>query len=165
MGHWSDDVIDIADALDLLESCVRDRGEGYRSPRRHLSAVSPSGRNDVSLAATDSIVTLALRKAGVPLMALPPLAHTPVAEVYASGHPCLNLTLGAVVVFRAAESEEWRGQTWVMAFQAALRAASRFVELIPDTVAGSAAEAVDASRRGAPPPQYGECGARRLSGA
>jgi hypothetical protein len=127
-------VIDIVDALDLLDSCVRDRGEGYRALRRRLPAVLRTGPIDAFPAATDSIVTLALSKAGAPLTALSPLAHMSVADVYASGRHPLDLTLGAVVAFRAAESVERRGQTWAMSLQAALRAASRFVELIPDRV-------------------------------
>jgi hypothetical protein len=136
---WKHHVIDIVDALDLLASCVRDRGEGYRSlrPRDEL----PS--------ATDSIVIDALSKAGAPLTALSPLAHTPIADLYASGRHPVPLTLGAVVVFRAAESEDRRGHTWGMSLEAALRAASRFVELAPDGVVRRAAEAVAASQRGA----------------
>jgi hypothetical protein len=132
-------VIDIVDALDLVDSCVRECGEGYRSLRRR----------DAIPTATDSIVTLALSKAGVPLTALSPLAHTPIADLYVSGRHPLPLTLGAVVVFRAAESEDRRGQTWAICSEAALRAASRFVELIPDRVVGYAAEAVAASDPGA----------------
>jgi hypothetical protein len=132
---WKDGMIDIVDALDLLDSCVRDRGPGYRSLPRRLRAVSPTGVDDAFPAATESIVTLALSKAGAPLTALRLLAHTPVADVYASGRHRLNLTLGAVVVLRAAESMERHGQTWAMSLQAARRAASRFVELIPDRVA------------------------------
>jgi hypothetical protein len=148
--------IDMVEALDLLDSCVRDYGEGFRSQRRH----------DALPTATDSIVTLALSKAGAPLTALSPLAHTPIADLYASGRPPLPLTLGAVVVFRAAESEDRRGQTWAMCSQAALRAASRFVELIPDRVVRCAAEAVAATDRGAPLAQHGEGGcAGRGSGA
>jgi hypothetical protein len=159
--------IDLVDALDLLESCVRDRGEGYRSPHRRLPAVSPTGSGDAFPTATDnSIVTLALSKAGAPLTALISLASTPIADLYASGRHPLNLTLGAVVVFRAAESAERRGQTWAMSLQAALRAASRFVDLIPDRVVARAAEAVAASHQGAPLEQHGGCGcARRGSGA
>jgi hypothetical protein len=134
----TDQVIDIIDALDLLDRCVRDRGDGYRS----LS------RGDAFPTATDSIVALALSKAGAPLTALSPLAHTPIAELYASGRPPLPLTLGAVVVFRAAESVDRRGQTWATSYQAALRAASRFVELIPDKVVSCAAEAEAATQRG-----------------
>jgi hypothetical protein len=157
--------IDLVDALDLLESCVRERGEDYRSPRRRLPAASPTGSGDAFPTATDSIVTLALSKAGMPLTALIPLAYTPIADVYASGQHPLNLTLGAVVVLRAAESAERRGQTWAMSLQAALRAASRFVDLIPDRVLGRAAEAMAASEHGAPPPHHCECGsARRGSG-
>jgi hypothetical protein len=136
---WTDHPVDIVDALDLLGSCVRDRGEGHRSRRR----------GDGVPTATDSIVILALTKAGAPLTALRPLTHTPIADLYASGQHPLPLTLGAVVVFRAAESEDRRGQTWGMSLQAALRAASRFVDLVPDRVVSSAVEAVAASRRGA----------------
>lgn len=112
---WRDHMIDIGEALDLLDWCVRDRGEDYRS------------------AATDRIVPLALRKAGAPLTAVSPLARTRVADIYASDrHNPLNLTLGAVMVLSAAESAERDEQTWEIALQAALRAASRFLELIPD---------------------------------
>jgi hypothetical protein len=135
---WKHHVIDIVDALDLLASCVRDRGEGYRS--LHPRDALPS--------ATDSVVIYALSKAGAPLTALSPLAHTPIADLYASGRHPLPLTLGAVVVFRAAESEDRRGHTWGMSLEAALRAASRFVELAPDSVVRRAAEAVAPSHRG-----------------
>jgi hypothetical protein len=146
---WRDRVIDIVNALDLLDSCVRDRGEDYRSLPRRLAAVSATEPQDEALAASDSIVTLALRKAGAPLTALNALAHAPIADVYASGRPDLNLTLGAVVVFRAADSAERRGQTWAMSLHAALQAAARFVELIPDKLAACAAERMTASDRGA----------------
>jgi hypothetical protein len=107
-------MIDIVDALDLLDSCVRDRGANYRP----------------FTAATDSIVTLALTKAGAPRGAIEPLVHTAVADLYAPGRPPLNLTLGAVAVLRAAHSVERRGETWAVSLQAAQRAASRFAELI-----------------------------------
>jgi hypothetical protein len=145
---WRDRVIDIVDALNLLDSCVRDRGNDYRSPPRRLAAVSPTEPQGEASAATDSIVTCALRKAGAPLAVLSALAYTPIADVYASGPPDLNLTLGAVVVFRAAEAAERLGQTWAMSLEAALRVAARFVELIPDRVAVRAADAVAASDRG-----------------
>jgi hypothetical protein len=105
--------MDMGAALDLLESSVRERGQGYRA------------------AASDGIVTLALRKAGVPGPALGPLAHASVGDLYAAGRLPLNLTLGAVVVLRAAESAERDGQPWAMAMAAALRAAARFLELLP----------------------------------
>jgi hypothetical protein len=139
---WKDRVIDIVDALDLLDSCVRDPGVDYRSLPRRLAAVSSTEPQDEALAASDSIVTLALRRAGSPLTALSALAHAPIADVYASGRPDLNLTLGAAVVLRAADAAERRGQTWAMSLQAALQAAARFVELIPDRVAARAAGVV-----------------------
>jgi hypothetical protein len=105
--------IDIGAALDLLDSSVRERGQGYCS------------------AATEGIVTLALRKAGVPGPALGPLAHASVSDLYTAGRLPLNMTLGAVVVLRAAESADRIGQPWAMAMAAALRAAARFLELLP----------------------------------
>jgi hypothetical protein len=101
-------VIDIIDALDLLDGCVRDRGADYRPPRRRGSA--------------DGIVNLALVKAAS-------------ADVDA-----FSVTLGADVAFRAAASAERLGQAWGPCVQAAVRAASTFVDLIPDGVLGCTAE-------------------------
>jgi hypothetical protein len=134
-------MIDIVDALDLLDACVRDRGAGFRSPRRRGSAASPQGRYFSCPAVRDSIVNLALIKAGVPLPAVSRLADKAVADVYASGRSPLDLTLGAVAVLRAAESMERRGHAWGLCLQAAVDAASRFIELIPDGVVRCAAEA------------------------
>jgi hypothetical protein len=127
-------MIDIVDALDLLDACVRDRGAGFRSPRRRGSAASPRGRYFSCPAARDSIVNLALIKAGVPLSAVNRLADKTVADVYSSGLHPLDLTLGAVAVLRAAESMERRGHAWGSCLQGAADAASRFIELIPDGV-------------------------------
>jgi hypothetical protein len=125
---------DIVDALELLDSCVRDHGRNHRSPTRNESAASPIGGQDTGRAATDSIVTLAMAKAGTAITSVSRPAGTSIGAAYAAGQNPLNLTLGAVVVLRAAESVERRGETWAMAFQAALRAASRFLELLPDGV-------------------------------
>jgi hypothetical protein len=134
-------VIDIVEALDLLDNCVRDRGADYRSRPRRGSVDSRSGHYYTCPAATDSIVKLALVKAGAPHSAVDRLTHGTVGDFYASGPDSLNLTLGAVVAFRAAESKEGLGHTWGLCLQAALHAASRFVELIPDGVLGRAAGA------------------------
>jgi hypothetical protein len=158
-------MIDIVDTIDLLDSCVRDRGAGYRSPHRRDLADSRRGRSSNYPAATDSIVSLALIRAGAPMSAVSRVANSTVAEAYAAGLHPLNLTLGAVVALRAAESTERRGQTWGSCLQAALRAASRFIEVIPEGVVGCAAEAVAVSHRGNPLSRHGECRcARRESG-
>lgn len=133
-------MIDIVEALDLLDNCVRDRGADYRSRHRCSSAVPRSGRRYRCPTATDSIVKLALIKAGAPQSAVGRLTSGTVADFYASGPDSLNLTLGAVVALRAAESMDRLGHTWGVCLQAALRAATRFVELIPDGVVGRAAE-------------------------
>jgi hypothetical protein len=132
-------MIDIVDALELLGSCIRERGESYQPPYRRLPAVSPTEPEDKGSAARDSIVTLALGKAGAPPNALSAVAHLLIVDAYTAGRPPLDLSLGAVVVLHAAESAELRGQTWAMSLQAALDAASRFVELIPDHVVDRAA--------------------------
>jgi hypothetical protein len=133
-------MIDIVDALELLGSCVRERGESYQPPCRRLPAVSPTESEDMDPAARHSIVTLALGKAGAPPEALSAVAHLPIVAAYTAGCPPLDLSLGAVVVLHAAESAELRGQTWAMSLQAALDAASRFIELIPDQVVARAAK-------------------------
>jgi hypothetical protein len=133
---WPNRVIDIGYALDLLDSCVRGRGDDNQPSPRHLAVESPHEPEHIFPTAGDNIVIVAMRKAGAPPAALSALTHTCIADVYASGRPALNLTLGAVAVFRAAESAERRGQTWAMSVQAARRTASRFAELIPDKLAG-----------------------------
>jgi hypothetical protein len=141
---WPDRVIDIGYALELLDNCVSDRGD--QSPPRRAAVVSLTGPERISPAAGDSIVIVAMRKAGAPPAALSALRHISFTELYASGRPVLNLTLGAVVVFRAAQSAEQRGQTWAVAVQAAWRTASRFAELIPDRLASPAAAAAAPER-------------------
>jgi hypothetical protein len=150
--------LDIVDALELLDRCVRERGEDYRSLPDRLPAGSPTGADEAFPGETDRIVTLALSKAGAPRQALSALAHTSLADLYASGRHPFDLTLGAVVVFRAAESVERRGQTWATALQAASRAASRLLDLIPDSVVAGAAHAAAGSHRAAPPAQVDEGG-------
>jgi hypothetical protein len=132
--------MDIVDALDLLDSCVRDRGADYRPRRRHGSAGSPTGRIYQCAAATDSIVDLALIKGGVPHAGAGRLARRLVADPYPPGPDPFNLTLGAAVVLRAAGSAERLGKTWRSCLQAGLQAAATFVELIPDSVVECAAE-------------------------
>jgi hypothetical protein len=130
-------VINIVDALDLLDSCVRERGDNYRSTRRRDPIGSLSRRYPACPTTTDSIVTLVLAKAGTPLTAISRVANTSVGDAYASGEHDLNLTVGAVVVLRAAESKERHGATWGVARQAAAHAASRFAELVLPVAPGS----------------------------
>jgi hypothetical protein len=136
-------MIDIVDALDLIDRCVHERGDSYRSPRSRDPAGPVSRRFPTCPAASDSIVTLVLTKAGTPHAVISGLASTSVADAYASGERDLNLTVGAVVVLRAAQAVERRGQTWGVAREAAVRAASRFADLMLPVAEGarSAAQA------------------------
>jgi hypothetical protein len=129
-------MIDIVDALDVLDSCVADRGADYRSRRRRNWAVPLSERYYHCPAPAESIVSLALIKAGAPQSSVGLLSHKSIADVYATDRARLNLTLGAVVALRAAESMERLGHSWGSCREAALQAASRFVELIPDGFPG-----------------------------
>jgi hypothetical protein len=110
-------MIDIVDALDLLDSWVCQRGSDYRSAHRGQVARPRTGRHSYYACrdATDSVVTSGLTRIGP------------------------NLTLGAVVVLRAAASVQRQGGTRGASRDAGLRAASRFVELVPDDLIGSAA--------------------------
>jgi hypothetical protein len=158
-------VIDIVDTIDLLDSCVRDRGAGYRSPHRRGSADSRLGRCYTLPGSNRQHRQPGVDQGGCAAVSSRPVANSTVADVYASRPQPLNLTLGAVVALRAAESMERRGHTWGSCLQAAVRAASRFIEGIPDGVAGCAAEAAVVSHRGAPLSRHGECRcARRASG-
>jgi hypothetical protein len=145
-------MIDIVDALDLLNSCVRDRGENYRSPALDESTASASWRYDAGRAVTDDIVTRALASAATPTTTGSWLMRGSVVDAYASGQNPFNLTLGAVIVLRAAQSTERRGATWGASLEAALRGASRFVELIPGGFGDSTpyAKAASSSRRTRP---------------
>ena len=96
-------MIDIVDALDLLNSCVRDRGEDYRSPALDESTASASWRYDAGRAVTDDIVTRAVASAATPTTTGSWLIRRSVVDAYASGQNPFNLTLGAVIVLRAAE--------------------------------------------------------------
>jgi hypothetical protein len=129
-------MIDIVGALDLLDSCVLDRGEDHRPLGGGRPAASPARSDGALPAAAENIVTLALSKAGAPPRALWPLAHTSFADLYAAGRHPVNMTLGAIGVLRAAESAERRGQTWAMCLAAGLQAAARFVDLMPEGMAG-----------------------------
>ena len=55
-------------------------------------------------------------------------------DVVAAGWDASVLTLGASVVFRAAESTDRRGGTWGEAQIHALQAVARFVAVIPDSL-------------------------------
>jgi hypothetical protein len=124
-------VIDILDALDVLDSCVRDRGESHRPAGRHGSASGPRSRYARCAPVSDSITTQVLTRAGAPSAAISRLAGRSIGDAYASGERDLGVTVGAVAVLRAAESVERDGGTWGLAQEAAVRAAARFVDLIP----------------------------------
>jgi hypothetical protein len=116
-------MIDIVYALDLLDTWVCRHGSDYRSAHRAQAARTRTGRPSYHACrdTTDSIAISGLTHIGTPSLRTP------------------NLTLGAVVVLRAAASVQRQGGTCGASRNAGLRAAARFVELIPDHLIGSAA--------------------------
>jgi hypothetical protein len=101
-------MIDIVDALDLLNGCVQERGESWL-PARDESSPSASLRYEAGRPVMDGMVSRALANAGTPPTPCRWLIHSSVVDAYAVGQNPFNLTLGAVVVLRAAESSERSG--------------------------------------------------------
>jgi hypothetical protein len=102
-------MIDIVDALDLLVSCVRDRGENYRSPALDESTASAIWRYDVDRAVTGDIVTRALASAATPTTTGRWLIRRSVVDAYASGQNPFNLTLRRHrVACRGIDRSTWR---------------------------------------------------------
>ncbi|MGX7678613.1 hypothetical protein ACSMXN_06920 [Jatrophihabitans sp. DSM 45814] len=126
-------MIDIVDALDLLKSCVRDRGADYRARPRRGQRGSRRARYYECRPGSNSIVGLALIKADVSAATATLLTNCSVGEAIASGSAPKEFTLGAVVTLRAAQTMERRGHDWGSCLQAGVQAAARFIELIPDS--------------------------------
>ena len=128
--------IDVVDALDLLDHCVRERGQGYRTTTRPRTPGLRTDRDPSLRSAVrrDGIVNHALLRSVV-LGAVDYVADPGTGtDVGAAGWDASVLTLGASVVFRAAESTDRRGGTWGEAQADALQAVARFVAVIPDSL-------------------------------
>jgi hypothetical protein len=128
--------IDVVDALDLLDRCVCERGQGYRTTTRPRTPGLRTDR-DLSLSSAvwpDGMVSYALLCSAVFGAADRVADPGTGTDVAAAGWDASVLTLGASVVFRAAESTDRRGGTWGEAQTHALRAAARFVAVIPDSL-------------------------------
>jgi hypothetical protein len=131
-------MIDVVDALELLAACVEDRGADYRSSRRRGLATARGERFYDCPAPTDSIAGLALAKAGAPPSALDPLGQWTIADLRVGQPTAVKLTLGALVVLRAAESADRLGHAWGSCLEAALQALPAFIDLIPQRVVSRA---------------------------
>ena len=84
-------MIDIVDALDLLNGCVQERGESWL-PARDESSPSASLRYEAGRPVMDGMVSRALANAGTPPTPCRWLIHSSVVDAYAVGQNPFNLT-------------------------------------------------------------------------
>ncbi len=129
-------MLDIVEALDLLDSC------GPRSAIAHVTAERDCAAGALTVCAlsphVDDIVAGFLRDAvrsRRPGCANAAADRTPLAS---GGAPALRwrretLSVGAVIVLCAAESARRRGATWHQYVQVAEQAAVRYLDVLPES--------------------------------
>jgi hypothetical protein len=126
-------MIDVVHALDLLEQCVAERGCGYVYAPRQLRG-GYSTCLYVHNGKPDCIIGLALAKSGVPVAALQEFGGDRLAGLYSAHRLPVDLTIGALAVFRAAQGAQDQGLAWGAAFRKATLIAGRYLDLIPPAV-------------------------------
>jgi len=110
---------DIEAALNALEVAVEQAGEGHYGPRRYIDKDQRC------------IVGDAWYRLGVPSEALRSLGVEKIEDLHKEGILPFPMTLGAVVVYRAAQKAQDANLTWGQALDAAIRTASRYLTLMP----------------------------------
>lgn len=126
--------IDIGRALDLLAAAVQRRGRDFvyqpvwMEESRYLTC------QYANRGSPDCIVGQALALAGVGFPDLAAMPDDRIRDLYLRDEFPVVLTLGALVVFDAAQQSQDRGCRWGDVFTAATAAAIRFVDLVPDAV-------------------------------
>jgi hypothetical protein len=122
-------LIDIVRALDLLAAAVEQRGESF---------VFVAGRHQLCLYRADGgpqcLVGRCLSLAGVGDDELDALGGDAVRDLYRRGALPARLTLGALVVFDAAQRGQDRAYSWGDALDYAVGVAERFLGLIPPSI-------------------------------
>jgi hypothetical protein len=108
-------LIDIGRALDLLDAAVDDHDAGRAG----------SGEPPLALAAH------ALSLDGVDRPQLEPLTSAGLREMFARRRLPAPFTLGALIVFHAAQRAEDRGRSWAESVAYARQVALRFIALLP----------------------------------
>jgi hypothetical protein len=140
-------MIDVVQALDLLEQCVAERGCDYvYAPRWKVR-----GGYSTCLYAHDGepdcIIGLALAKSGLPVETLHLLNGDRLAGLYSARLLPMDITLGALAVFRAAQGAEDQGLSWGVALREATLTAGRYFDLIPPAIVADAFDTYRAERR------------------
>jgi len=138
MNTDADSPIDVVAAINSLEELTH--GNETRTNSTGLYFDSTDGF---------SLVGAALNKAGVPVETLILLGPLRVEYLYERNLLPVKLTLGAAMVYRAAQRTQdgqvGADRSWGAAFDHAVVAASRVIDLIPDSVvAAASAELVPA---------------------
>ena len=119
-------MIDIVDALDLLDECVRGEAAGHYSPE---DAKLPG-------ALLAAVVSQAFPSARGLLRA--PLGPRSRAEDAATGRE--TISLGALIALRTADRKQRTGAPWVSSVAAARRAVMAYVDLLPERLLQEAAD-------------------------
>jgi hypothetical protein len=139
-------VIDVVEALDLLEQCVTERGCDYVYAPRWRMRGGYSTCVYAYKGKPDCIIGLALAKSGVPVETLQTLSSSRLACLYSGDRLAIDLTLGAVAVFRAAQGAQDQGLSWGVALRRATLIAGRYFDLIPAALVADASDHYGAKR-------------------
>jgi hypothetical protein len=131
-------MIDVVQALDLLDRCVAERGCDYAYAPRWTAHGGYSTCQYVHDGEPDCMIGLALAKSGMPVEALRMLGSDRLAGLYSAHRLPIDLTLGALAVFRAAQRAQDEGQCWGVALRQARLIAGRYFGLIPSAVVADA---------------------------
>jgi hypothetical protein len=131
-------MIDVVHALGLIEQCVAERGCDFvYAPRRTVR-----GAHSTCFYAhngkPDCMIGLALAKSGVPAETLHTLNGDRLDRLYSAHRFPIDITLGAVAVFRAAQGAQDQGLNWGVALRQARLAAGRYLDLLPPAILADA---------------------------
>jgi len=118
----------IGDVLDLLEYVVDEAGEDHVSGCYYISPLNGQPA---------CIVGRVMHIAGTPTEELRSWQGFPINEVFEDDMMKeVKLTMGAMLVLRAAQNSQDNGlkRDWGTALEAAVKAAGRYMTLVPDSV-------------------------------
>jgi hypothetical protein len=130
LAHERARLIDVGTALDLLARVVDDRGDDFT----YTPATDPCHRHRGYVYAFDGkpqcIVGHALARASVDVAHLEEMRDERLRDLYRDGGLPVPLSLGALIVFDAAQQSQDRGRTWGAALDDATAAAARYLDLM-----------------------------------